>query len=119
VTAADGNEVAELLAKAEAHLNRVGHHKGYLYDEDRADNGDDLAEIPVCSVGAVLAAAYGRPRYPSLYAERSDVVDAAITALAATVGEPIHVWNDAKGRQKRQVLKVFRDTAAGLKAVAV
>lgn len=111
-------DVAELLGTAETHMERVGHNKGWLYDETRADAGEALAEIPVCSVGAVLAAAYGQPRYPSIYPEHSDLVDAAISALCNTVGQPIHVWNDAKGRQKRQVLKAFRDTAAGLKAVA-
>jgi len=117
-TAPTDAEVANLLAKAEAHLDRVGHNKGWLYDETRADAGEALTDIPVCSVGAVLAAAYGMPRYPSEYPEHSALVDAAITALTATVGQPIHVWNDAKGRQKRQVLKAFRDTAASLQAVS-
>jgi hypothetical protein len=111
-------EVADLLTKAEAHLDRVGHNKGWLYDEQRADAGEALADIPVCSVGAVLTAAYGMPRYPSEYPEHSALVDAAVTALAVTVGQPIHEWNAAKGRQTRQVLKAFRDTAASLKAGA-
>ncbi|WP_405888798.1 hypothetical protein OG762_36520 [Streptomyces sp. NBC_01136] len=115
-TAPTPTEVADLLAKAEAHLERVGHHKGWLYDETKADAGEALTDVPVCAVGAVLAAAYGEPRYPSAYPQHSDLVDAAITALTTTVGQPIHVWSDAKGRQKRQVAKAFRDTAASLQA---
>lgn len=111
-------EIADVLTKAEAHVERVGHTKGYLYDEEEADKGTPLTDCPVCMWGAINFAVHGEPR-PS---KRGT---AAEFALAQAAGEAVrkHLdvrflsdWSDAKGRQKRQVAKALRDTAASLRA---
>jgi hypothetical protein len=111
-------EVADVLDKAIAHMDRVGHFKGYLYDEEQADNGTPLKDCPVCAWGAINFAVHGEPRpaaegTPAAYALAQAAGDAvrANLELKGLLSE----WSDAKGRQKRQVTKAFRDTAARLR----
>jgi hypothetical protein len=106
-------QAADTLDKAADHIDRVGHHKGYLYDEKQA-KGSALEDCRVCAVGSILAAAYGKPRFPAEEPEEN-VTDLAIDALIVTVGGPVPPWNDDPKRQKRQVVKALRDTAARLR----
>lgn len=111
-------EIAEVLEKAAEHLERVGLNKGYLYDEDKADEGTPITDCPVCAWGAILYAVHGAPR-PSSTGSDADfqLGQAAGSAVAAHLHiQKLVDWSDAKGRQKRQVAKAFRDTAAGLRA---
>lgn len=110
-------EIAEVLDKAIAHLERVGHTKGYLYDEEQADNGTPLEDCPVCAWGAINFAVHGEPR------PAADGTAPAF-ALAQAAGDAVRAhldvtllseWNDAKGRQKRQITKAMRDTAEALR----
>jgi hypothetical protein len=109
--------MADVLDKAADHLDRVGHTKGYLYDEKQADNGVPLADCPVCAWGAIQYAVHGEPRSSStgtsgefLLAEYAG--DAVRQHLGIKV---LAEWNDARARQKRQVVKAFRDTAVALR----
>jgi hypothetical protein len=114
-TAAD---IADVLDKAVAHLERVGLNKGYLYDENEADKGTSLVDCPVCAWGAIYYAVHGEPRWSST---GTDADFQLAQAAGAAVVAHLHVqtlvnWSDARGRQKRQVAKAFRDTAANLRA---
>lgn len=111
-------EIADVLDKALAHLERVGHTKDYLYGETEADNGTPINDCPVCAWGAIHYAVHGEPRpsstgTPERFALAQAAGDAVIAHLNIRV---LAEWNDAKGRQKRQVTKAFRDTAASLRA---
>ena len=110
-------DAADVLEKAAVHLERVGHHKGYLYDEQQAED-TALESCRVCAVGSILAAAYGKPRYPALDTAQSDVTDTAIDAMEETVGTPVPVWNDEPQRTVDDVVTALRDTAASLREAA-
>jgi hypothetical protein len=109
-------EAANVLEKAATHLKRVGHHKGYLYDETQA-TGTALESCRVCAVGSILAAAYGQPRYPALDT-RADVTDVAIDAVEKTIGTPVPVWNDEPERTVNDVITALTTTAARLREAA-
>lgn len=111
-------EIADVLDKAVAHLERVGLTKGYLYDENEADKGTPLTDCPVRAWGAIYYAVHGEPRWSST---GTDVDFQLAQAAGAAVVAHLHAqtlvdWSDTKGRQKRQVTKAFRDTAASLRA---
>ena len=110
-------EAADVLEKAATHLKRVGHHKGYLYDERQA-KGTALESCRVCAVGSILAAAYGKPRYPALDTAKSDVTDTAIDAMEDTVGTPVPVWNDEPERTVDDVVTALKATADSLREAA-
>lgn len=114
-------EVADVLDKAADHLDRVGLTKCYLYDEDQADTGTPRTDCRVCAAGAINFAVHGMPSYSvtQVSDEQRELEVVAEEALAAHLGlgsTTVPQWNDAKGRQKRQVVKAFRDTAASLRA---
>jgi hypothetical protein len=110
-------EAANVLDKAVGHLQKVGHHKGYLYDEQQATE-TVISSCRVCAVGSILAAAYGEPRYPALDTDKSDVTDTAIDAMEETVGTPVPVWNDEPERTVDEVVTAMRTTAARLREAA-
>lgn len=112
-------EIAGVLNKAADHLDRVGLTKGYLYDEDQADAGTPRTDCRVCAVGAINVAVHGLPSYSvtQVSDEQQELGAVAQEALAAHLDlgtTTVPQWNDAKARQKRQVVKAFRDTAASL-----
>ncbi len=111
-------EIADVLEKAAAHLERVGLNKGYLYSENEADKGTPLVDCPVCAWGAIYYAVHGEPRWSSIGTDADfQLAQAAGSAVVAHLhAQTLVNWSDAKGRQKRQVAKAFRDTAAGLRA---
>jgi hypothetical protein len=110
-------EAADILEQAAAHLKRVGHHKGFLYDEQQA-KGSALEVCRVCAIGSILAAAYGKPRYPADDTARAAVTDTAIDAMEETVGTPVPVWNDEPERTVDDVVTAMRTTAARLREAA-
>ena len=110
-------EAADVLEKAATHLERVGHHKGYLYDETQAED-TAIDSCRVCAIGSILAAAYGEPRYPALDTLRAAVTDTAIDAMEETVGTPVPVWNDEPERTVDDVLTALTATAARLREAA-
>lgn len=111
-------QIADVLEKAAAHLERVGLNKGYLYDEDKADEGTPLVDCPVCAWGAIYYAVHGAPRPSSIGTDADfQLTEAAGLAVITHLhAQTLVNWSDARGRQKRQVTKAFRDTAAGLRA---
>lgn len=111
-------EAANILEKAATHLNRVGLNKGYLYDEAQA-RGTALESCRVCAIGAVLAAAYGKPRYPADELETlAGATDLAIEALETQVGAPPPVWNDEDDRTVDEVAAAMTAAAASLREAA-
>jgi UDP-N-acetyl-D-mannosaminuronic acid transferase (WecB/TagA/CpsF family) len=110
-------EAADVLEKAGGHLQKVGHHKGYLYDEQQATE-TAIDSCRVCAVGSILAAAYGQPRYPAFDTAHSDVTDTAIDAMEETVGAPVPVWNDEPERTVDDVVTALTATAARLREAA-
>ena len=120
IDAPSNAELADVLDKAEAHIERVGHHKNYLYDEKQADQGIPIVDCPTCVWGAIHYAIHGEPR-PSSTGTHEEFL---LGQMAGDeVRKHLHVqtlvaWNDAKGRQKRQVVKALRDTAAALRTGA-
>lgn len=116
-TTTNADAVADVLDKAADHLDRVGHHKGYLYDETQAEDGTPLEECRVCAAGAILAAAWGTPRYPDRDPE-INLSDAALHELEEAIQQPIASWNDEEERQQEQVTEALRGTATRLRAEA-
>jgi hypothetical protein len=108
---------ADILDKAAKHLQRVGHFKGYLYDERQA-KGTALESCRVCAIGAILVAAYGKPRYPAEEPLVGGVGDLAILALTEHVDEPVPSWNDASERTVDEITAAMRDTAKTLRKAA-
>ena len=112
-------EVADILDKAADHIDCVGWHQGYLYDEDAAETGERLEDCPVCAMGAINGAVYGVPRYPAKERDLSVLGMHAEDALKRFL-KVLHVplWNDEANRKKAEVVAALRDTAAGLRAEA-
>ena len=106
---------AEIADKAAEVVDTNGHHRGYLYDEAQADEGTKPAECRVDAVGAVNVAVFGQPCWPSEEHPERFLAEAVVVELEKTIKQPAAGWNDAKGRQKRQVVKALRDTAASLR----
>ena len=102
---------------------RIGNatRKGYLYDERQAGAGTPLNDCRVDASGAINTAVYGQPQYPAID-ERWEAVQArAEDALCRHLGvktAALEEWGDAKGRQKRTVVKALRDAAASLRKEA-
>ena len=111
-------EIAGVLEKAAAHLERVGLNKGYLYSENEADKGTPLVDCPVCAWGAIYYAVHGEPRWSSIGTDADfQLAQAAGSAVVAHLhAQTLVNWSAAKGRQKRQVAKALRDTATALRA---
>lgn len=109
---------AEIAAKAADLVDTNGHHRGYLYDEAQADEGTKPAECRLDAVGAINTAVFGQPCWPSEEHPDRLLAEAVVVELEKTVKGPAAGWNDAKGRQKRQVVKALRDTANRLRAEA-
>lgn len=105
-------EIADLLDKAADVIDKNGHCKRDLYDHKQAANGTTPAACRVDLIGAINIAAHGTP----IYTGKSLLTWRAEDALLARIGEPaIVTWNDARGHGKREVAKLLRDTAAGLR----
>lgn len=111
-------EIADAVDKAAEVIEKNGLHKGYLYDEAKADEGTKPAECPVDAVGAINTAVFGQPCWPAEQHPGSLLAQAATLALQETVDKPVPGWNDEPRRQKRQVVKALRDTAARLREAA-
>lgn len=104
-------QVADLLARAADHIDRVGWTQGDWCEEKP---GLRPEESPVCADGALAVAAYGRPcgaggrRTPdqvALYA-------AARVALNCHIGDGLIAWNDDEDRTKGEVVGAMRAAAA-------
>lgn len=116
-TQSRANQAADVLDKAAEHLLEVGLHKGYLYDEQQARTGLPLARCKVDAVGAILTAAYGKPRYPSTEPV-INLTDMVLAALEVKVGKPLPAWNDAAERTVDEVFDELAATAAQLRESA-
>jgi hypothetical protein len=115
LTEPTATEIADLLEKAAAVIDRNGHCKRDLYDHKQAANGTKPADCRVDLIGAINIAAHGVP----VYTGKSLLTWRAEDALLARIGEPAIVsWNDARGHGKREAAKLLRDTAAALRAEA-
>lgn len=119
-TAPTPTQLAEIADTAADIIDTNGHHKGYLYDEKQADDGTPLADCRVCAAGAINIAVYGQPAFPA--AETSDAQLALELASVQALADHLRLgtttvpdWNDDPKRQKRQVVKAFRDTATKLR----
>ena len=108
-------ETADVLDKAADILDRNGHHKGYLYDEAKADDGLLLQACPVDAVGAINIAVFGKPRWPAQDHEGCQLAQAAVEALQETVGKPVPDWNDDETRTQDDVITNLWETAERLR----
>lgn len=109
-------EVAFALDGAADHIERVGHHRGHPYDPGKVDGGMKREDVPVSADAALRIAVYGTYITPvTVTADQVDLVFAAEKAFEDHVADRIDRWSDAKGRQKRTVVKALRDTAASLR----
>ncbi|MFJ9633706.1 hypothetical protein ACIRU8_39040 [Streptomyces sp. NPDC101175] len=111
--------VADVLDKAVDIIDRNGHHRGYLYDEESADRGLLLQTCPVDAVGAINTAVFGKPRWPAEDHPGSRLAQAAVEALQETVGEPVPGWNDGEARTQDDVITAFWETAERLRRETV
>lgn len=107
--------VADILDKAADVIDRNGHHKGYLYDETKADGGLLLQCCPVDAVGAINIAVFGKPRWPAENHADSPLAQAAALALEETVKQPVPGWNDAAERTQEDVITNLWETAERLR----
>lgn len=111
-------EIADVLDKAADVIDRNGHHKGYLYDEAKADDGLLVQCCPVDVVGAINVAVFDVPRWPAEDHPDSRLAQAAVLALQETVGEPVPGWNDDETRTQDDVITSLWDTAERLRKEA-
>lgn len=116
-TQSRASQAADVLDKAAEHVLEVGLHKGYLYDEQQAKTGLPLDRCKVDVVGAILNAAYGKPRYPATEPV-INLTDVALAALENQVGMPLPAWNDAAQRTADEVFDELTATAARLRESA-
>lgn len=117
-TAVSPAEVADVLDKAADIIDRNGHHKGYLYDEERADGGLLLKCCPVDVVGAINIAVFDMPRWPAEDHPSSPIAQAAVLALQETVGKPAAGWNDEDERTGEDAITSLWETAERLRKEA-
>lgn len=110
--------LADILDKAADIIDRNGHHKGYLYDETKADGGLLLQCCPVDAVGAINIAVFGKPRWPAENHADSPLAQAAALALEETVKQPVPGWNDAAERTQEDVITSLWETAERLRKQA-
>ena len=68
-------------------------------------------------VGAILNAAYGKPRYPA-DEPVINLTDVALAALEEKVGKPLPAWNDATERTVDEVFDALTGAAARLRESA-
>lgn len=118
-------ELADVLDKAATVIETNGWHRGYLYDEDRYEEGTALRDCPVCALGAINAAVCGSPLLGitgehDIYSAIA-LADAAANAVArhlnvAASPREVAWWNDELHRKQDDVVQAFRDTAANLRA---
>lgn len=111
-------EIADVIEKAAEIVEKNGFHKGYLYDEDQADEGTKPAECPVDAVGAINIAVFGKPSWPSEEHPGSLLAQAAVLALEKTVGKPVPAWNDEAERVVDDVVTNLWETAELLRKEA-
>ena len=111
-------EIADVLDKAADVIDRNGLHKGYLYDEEKADGGLLMKVCPVDVVGAINVAVFDMPRWPAEDHPGSPLAQAATLALQETVGEPVPGWNDDETRTQDDVITTLWDTAERLRKAA-
>jgi hypothetical protein len=104
-------EIANVIEKAAEIVEKNGLHKGYLYDEAKADEGVKPAECPVDVVGAINIAVFGKPSWPSEEHPGSLLAQAAALALEETVGKPVPAWNDEADRVVDDVVTNLWETA--------
>lgn len=111
-------EVADAAEKAAEVIEANGLHKGYLYDEDKADEGVKPADCPVDAVGAINVAVFGQPCWPSDSHTGSLLAQTVALALQETVGKPVPGWNDEAGRTDDDVITRLLETAERLRKEA-
>lgn len=118
ITELKPTEIADVLDKAADIIDRNGLHKGYLYDEAKADGGLLVKVCPVDVVGAINVAVFDMPRWPAEDHPGSPLAQAAVLALQETIGEPVPGWNDDEERTQDDVITSLWDTAERLRKAA-
>lgn len=126
-TTPTATDIADVLDKAVQVIDRVGWHRGYLYDEEQYEEGKALRDCPVCAIGSINTAVCGSPVLVptdehSIYSAVA-FADAAAIAVAHRLGiqpvpRQVARWNDELQRTESEVRQAFRDTAAELRAGA-
>ncbi|MWA08833.1 DUF6197 family protein [Streptomyces sp. BA2] len=119
-------EIADVLDKAIEVIDRVGWHRGYLYDEEQCEEGTAFGECRVDMLGAINTAVTGSPLLgvsKRRLEDRIALADATALAVARYLKIPaiprqIAWWNDELERTADDVRNAFRDTAAELRAEA-
>ncbi|MEU6768579.1 hypothetical protein ABZ916_39475 [Streptomyces sp. NPDC046853] len=127
VTTPTDVEIADVLDKAIGVIDRVGWHRGYLYDEEQAEEGKALGDCPVCALGSINTAVCGSPLLGTT--DERSIYDAVALADAVAAAVALHLgvqpiprqlarWNDELKRTEGDVRQAFRDTAAELRKEA-
>ncbi|MFI8872397.1 DUF6197 family protein [Streptomyces sp. NPDC055243] len=119
-------DIADVLDKAVQVIDRVGWHRGYLYDEEQYEEGTAFGECRVDTLGAINTAVTGSPLLgvsKHRLEDRIELADATALAVARHLKIPaiprqIAWWNDELDRKQDDVIQAFRDTAAELRAGA-
>ncbi|MGW7087608.1 DUF6197 family protein [Streptomyces sp. NPDC054871] len=117
-------EIADVLDKAIEVIDRVGWHRGYLYDDAQCEEGTEFGACRVDMLGAINTAISGSPLLGVSKRRLEDSIalaDATALAVARHLKIPaiprqIAWWNDELDRTQDDVVKAFRDTAAELRA---
>jgi hypothetical protein len=90
---------SEILEKAAAHMERVGHCRHFYFGDD-----SDWATGACCAVGAVtIAGKFETPR-------KAEESETAIILARAVVGSTV-TWNDAPERTQAEVVAKLREAA--------
>lgn len=114
---------ADVLTRAADHMERVGLHKGDMYNTGLADTGVLIMDCQVCTWGALYFALQGWPRYGIVDPEKLALADRVADALLDHLGldgsdydvaDPIAAWSDDPDRTKDEVVNALRETAASL-----
>lgn len=111
-------QLADVLDKAATVIETNGWHRGYLYDDEQADEGTPLNSCRVCAIGAINTAVHGTPRFPTARgkSDTHEIAAAVERWLSLDAGRELAEWNDDLTRTQDDVVRAFRDTAAELRA---
>lgn len=97
---------SEILEKAAAHMERVGLHKGYYFNQAHLGAREDA---PCCALGAIGFAA---GKFAGEFAAGAADHSAAANALRRCLHrDRIDLWNDAHERTQAEVVAKLREAA--------
>jgi hypothetical protein len=111
-------EIADVLDRAAAHIEKVGWLQGDLYDDYTVPR-KQLTECRVCAMGALNVALHGTPIFP-LDLQPHEMTSHEIADIVRRRIDDVELadWNDAPQRSQDEVTALLRKTAAELREEA-